>query len=74
MTNALPRTDTASALNDFFGSRVPGLLGVTFDSCTPDEVVEWRDMWLKRGVDLLTSLGLPAKSVPSRGKVPSRLR
>jgi 1,4-dihydroxy-2-naphthoyl-CoA hydrolase len=39
MTNALPRTDTAAALNDFFGSRVPGLLGVTFDSCTPDEVV-----------------------------------
>ena len=29
---------------------------------TPDEVVEWRDMWLQRGVDLLTSLGLPAKS------------
>src|SRR5581483_1750553 len=29
---------------------------------TPDQVVEWRDMWLQRGVDLLTSLGLPAKS------------
>jgi len=27
-----------------------------------DAVVEWRDMWLKRGVELLTSLGLPAKS------------
>lgn len=29
---------------------------------TPDEVVEWRDMWLARGVSLLQSLGLPAKS------------
>jgi seryl-tRNA synthetase len=29
---------------------------------TPDEVVEWRDMWLKRGLELLTSLGLPAKA------------
>jgi seryl-tRNA synthetase len=29
---------------------------------TPDEVVEWRDMWLQRGVKLLQSLGLPAKS------------
>jgi seryl-tRNA synthetase len=29
---------------------------------TPDEVVEWRDMWLQRGVNLLLSLGLPAKS------------
>ena len=27
-----------------------------------DVVVEWRDMWLKRGVELLQSLGLPAKS------------
>lgn len=27
---------------------------------TADEVVEWRDMWLQRGLDLLTSLGLPA--------------
>ncbi len=27
-----------------------------------DAVIEWRDMWLKRGVELLTSLGLPAKS------------
>jgi seryl-tRNA synthetase len=27
-----------------------------------DEVVEWRDMWLARGVELLQSLGLPAKS------------
>ena len=26
------------------------------------EVVEWRDMWLARGVELLQSLGLPAKS------------
>jgi seryl-tRNA synthetase len=25
-------------------------------------VVEWRDMWLERGVELLRSLGLPAKS------------
>jgi len=39
MTDALPRTDTAAALNEFFGPRVPGLLGVNFDSCTPDEVV-----------------------------------
>jgi seryl-tRNA synthetase len=29
---------------------------------TPDVVVDWRDMWLKRGVDLLRSLGLPAES------------
>jgi seryl-tRNA synthetase len=29
---------------------------------TPDQVVQWRDMWLQRGLDLLTSLGLPAKS------------
>ncbi len=29
---------------------------------TADVVVDWRDMWLKRGVDLLQSLGLPAKS------------
>jgi seryl-tRNA synthetase len=29
---------------------------------TPDQVVEWRDMWLQRGVDLLTSLALPARS------------
>src|SRR6201996_1360070 len=29
---------------------------------TPDEVVEWRDMWLQRGLDLLTSPGLPARS------------
>ena len=28
----------------------------------PDAVIEWRNMWLKRGVDLLLSLGLPAKS------------
>jgi seryl-tRNA synthetase len=28
---------------------------------TPEQVVTWRDMWLQRGVDLLTSLGLPAK-------------
>lgn len=28
---------------------------------TPDQVVSWRDMWLERGVMLLTSLGLPAK-------------
>jgi seryl-tRNA synthetase len=27
---------------------------------TADEVVEWRDMWLQRGLDLLTSLGLRA--------------
>ena len=39
MTDAPPRTDTATALNEFFGPRVPGLLGVNFDSCTPDEVV-----------------------------------
>jgi seryl-tRNA synthetase len=29
---------------------------------TPDEVVQWRDMWLQRGLDLLHSLELPAKS------------
>jgi len=29
---------------------------------TPDEVVEWRDMWLQRGLDLLHSLELPATS------------
>ena len=29
---------------------------------TPDEVVEWRDMWLQRGLTLLHSLNLPAKS------------
>jgi len=27
----------------------------------PDEVVAWRDMWAKRGEELLQSLGLPAK-------------
>jgi seryl-tRNA synthetase len=27
---------------------------------TADEVVEWRDMWLQRGLTLLQSLGLPA--------------
>ena len=27
-----------------------------------DQVVAWRDMWLQRGLDLLTSLGLPARS------------
>jgi len=29
---------------------------------TPEVVVEWRDMWLGRGVELLKSLGLPARS------------
>lgn len=29
---------------------------------TPEQVVEWRDLWLQRGLDLLTSLGLPARS------------
>ena len=29
---------------------------------TPDQVVEWRDMWLQRGLTLLQSLGLPAAS------------
>jgi seryl-tRNA synthetase len=28
----------------------------------PDDVVAWRNMWLERGVQLLTELGLPAKS------------
>jgi len=28
---------------------------------TPDQVVQWRDMWLQRGLDLLQSLELPAK-------------
>lgn len=27
-----------------------------------EQVIEWRDMWLQRGLDLLTSLGLPARS------------
>jgi seryl-tRNA synthetase len=27
---------------------------------TPDQVVQWRDMWLQRGLALLESLGLPA--------------
>ncbi|MBP9087646.1 MAG: amino acid--[acyl-carrier-protein] ligase [Kofleriaceae bacterium] len=27
-----------------------------------DDVVKWRDTWLQRGLDLLTQLGLPAKS------------
>ena len=29
---------------------------------TPDVVVAWRDMWLERGVKIMKSLGLPAKS------------
>lgn len=29
---------------------------------TPQQVVDWRNMWLQRGVDLLQSLGLPARS------------
>jgi seryl-tRNA synthetase len=29
---------------------------------TPDQVVAWRDMWLHRGLELLTALGLPARS------------
>jgi seryl-tRNA synthetase len=29
---------------------------------TMDQVVQWRDMWLQRGLDLLTSLQLPARS------------
>jgi seryl-tRNA synthetase len=29
---------------------------------TPDQVVEWRDQWLQRGLDLLLSLGLPARA------------
>jgi seryl-tRNA synthetase len=28
----------------------------------PDDVVAWRDAWLRRGLDLLLGLGLPAKS------------
>ena len=28
---------------------------------SPDEVVEWRNMWLQRGLSLLQSLGLPAQ-------------
>lgn len=30
---------------------------------TAEMVVEWRDMWLERGLSLLRSLGLPARSV-----------
>ncbi len=29
---------------------------------TPDQVVEWRDMWLQRGLTLLQSLELPARA------------
>ncbi|GAC1459196.1 MAG: amino acid--[acyl-carrier-protein] ligase [Steroidobacteraceae bacterium] len=29
---------------------------------TPAQVLEWRDLWLQRGLTLLTSLGLPARS------------
>ena len=29
---------------------------------TPNDVVEWRDMWLERGLQLLRGLGLPAES------------
>ncbi|BBB63404.1 hypothetical protein UNDKW_5131 [Undibacterium sp. KW1] len=29
---------------------------------TPDMVVAWRDVWLQRGLDILKSLGLPARS------------
>ncbi|MEO8904977.1 MAG: amino acid--[acyl-carrier-protein] ligase [Polyangiaceae bacterium] len=29
---------------------------------SPDAVIDWRNMWLARGVELLLSLGLPAKS------------
>jgi seryl-tRNA synthetase len=29
---------------------------------TPAQVVEWRDMWLKRGLTLLESLGLPVQA------------
>ena len=29
---------------------------------TAEQVVAWRDMWLQRGLDLLTALGLPARS------------
>jgi seryl-tRNA synthetase len=29
---------------------------------TPGQVVEWRDMWLQRGLSLLQSLGLPARA------------
>ncbi|HET8899135.1 MAG TPA: amino acid--[acyl-carrier-protein] ligase [Rhodanobacteraceae bacterium] len=29
---------------------------------TAEQVVEWRDMWLQRGLDLLHALGLPAES------------
>ena len=29
---------------------------------TPETVVDWRNLWVKRGVDILTGLGLPAKS------------
>lgn len=28
---------------------------------TPDQVLEWRDMWLQRGLALLRALGLPAR-------------
>jgi seryl-tRNA synthetase len=29
---------------------------------TPEQVVDWRDMWLARGVEFMASLGLPART------------
>jgi seryl-tRNA synthetase len=29
---------------------------------TPEQVVDWRDMWLERGVGFMASLGLPART------------
>ncbi len=29
---------------------------------TPEQVIDWRDMWLERGLGLLTTLGLPARA------------
>jgi uncharacterized protein (TIGR00369 family) len=32
-------TDSAESLNEFFAPLLPGMLGITFDRCTDDEVV-----------------------------------
>jgi uncharacterized protein (TIGR00369 family) len=36
--------DSAASLNEFFAPLLPGLLGITFDRCTDDEVVGYIDV------------------------------
>jgi 1,4-dihydroxy-2-naphthoyl-CoA hydrolase len=36
--------DRVASLNEFFGPRAPGLMGVVFDSCTANEVVAHIDV------------------------------